>query len=295
MTARYHVNPKTGEPGRCRAVATCPFGDLDSDHYGSQSEARQAFEERMAQSGVTHEPTISFEGSLTRSAAKELQRTLQVLTEAWDSSTAAGDHWSPHNPAQGQCAVSALLVQDLYGGELLRTVNEGESHYWNRLPDGTEIDLTRSQFTKWEPEEILVRERSYLLGSESTVARYGQLKDRASELLKPTPESWAVRYELRHSGVELRLNHSHGGYTVLHGIRVPKDSQKKGLGTAIMEDLVEEADRQGWSLALTPSTDWGASSVSRLKNFYRRFGFLENKGRNRDLTTMESMLRPAKS
>lgn len=50
--ARFHIN-NSGDAGLCRAVAgNCPFGD-DSEHYGSQEEAREAYEERMAKSSFT--------------------------------------------------------------------------------------------------------------------------------------------------------------------------------------------------------------------------------------------------
>jgi hypothetical protein len=64
--------------------------------------------------------------------------------------------WSPETPARGQCAVTALIVQDLLGGDLLLAevlYADGSRqgvHYWNRLPDGTELDLTREQFTASE-------------------------------------------------------------------------------------------------------------------------------------------------
>lgn len=41
----YHVNPATGEPGKCRATKKpCPYGG-DDVHYTSKEAARQAFEE----------------------------------------------------------------------------------------------------------------------------------------------------------------------------------------------------------------------------------------------------------
>jgi hypothetical protein len=49
-----------------------------------------------------------------------------------------------------------LTVHDLLGGELLiaevlRTDGSRQGvHYWNLLPDGTEIDLTREQFASNE-------------------------------------------------------------------------------------------------------------------------------------------------
>jgi hypothetical protein len=65
------------------------------------------------------------------------------------------------SPARGQCGTTALVVQDLLGGDLIvadllfagRT--EGV-HYWNRLPDGREVDLTRDQFAE---SEVLVNPR----------------------------------------------------------------------------------------------------------------------------------------
>lgn len=64
--------------------------------------------------------------------------------------------WSENNPAKGQCSVTALVLNDLVGGELLlaEVHNPDGSrqgvHYWNRLPGGQQIDLTREQFRAGE-------------------------------------------------------------------------------------------------------------------------------------------------
>ena len=62
--------------------------------------------------------------------------------------------WSPHNRPWGQCAVTALVVQDRFGGELLRARVDGVSHYWNRLPDGSELDLTRERVRQLEGQAL---------------------------------------------------------------------------------------------------------------------------------------------
>jgi len=54
--------------------------------------------------------------------------------------------------------MTALVVQDGLGGDLiLAEVHVGGTqighHYWNRLPDGTDLDLTADQF---RPEEEVV-------------------------------------------------------------------------------------------------------------------------------------------
>jgi len=54
--------------------------------------------------------------------------------------------------------MTALVVQDILGGDLILAevhisgVKDG-NHYWNRLPGGTEVDLTRDQFV---PGEVIV-------------------------------------------------------------------------------------------------------------------------------------------
>lgn len=64
--------------------------------------------------------------------------------------------WSPADPARGQCGMTALVVQDLLGGDLLiAEVRHADGtrqgvHYWNRLCGGIELDLTRAQFTRGE-------------------------------------------------------------------------------------------------------------------------------------------------
>lgn len=65
------------------------------------------------------------------------------------------DDWSA-DPSRGQCGSTALVIHDLLGGELLiaEVVRSDGSrqgvHYWNLLPDGTELDLTREQFAAGE-------------------------------------------------------------------------------------------------------------------------------------------------
>lgn len=83
------------------------------------------------------------------------------------------------------------------------------------------------------------------------------------------------------------------GYT-LSKIEVPKSERSGGVGTAIMRDLTQMADQQGAVLKLSPSGDFGGS-VSRLKDFYKRFGFTPNKGRNADYAISESMYRNPKT
>lgn len=105
----------------------------------------------------------------------------QRLAACWDAETSASpEEWSEVNPSRGQCAITAMIVQDIFGGDLLRTTVNGESHYYNRLPGGEVIDLTFDQFpdgSAYDAEPI-VRDRDYVGSSESTMRRYTLLTQR---------------------------------------------------------------------------------------------------------------------
>jgi hypothetical protein len=88
-----------------------------------------------------------------------LQDVEQIVRQAWDADTCDPDDspWDPGNPSRGQCGVTALVLNDLLGGEvILGEVQVGGQrtgyHYWNRLGTGIDVDLTREQFG---PEEIV--------------------------------------------------------------------------------------------------------------------------------------------
>jgi predicted GNAT family acetyltransferase len=77
----------------------------------------------------------------------------------------------------------------------------------------------------------------------------------------------------------------------LSKIIVPKEKRGSGIGSKFMQDLTSHADKKGKRIVLSPSKDFGASSVDRLKAFYKNHGFVENKGKNKDFSISHSMYR----
>ncbi|MEU3880216.1 MULTISPECIES: YunG family protein [Streptomyces] len=85
----------------------------------------------------------------------------QAVRSSWSAETCTPeyrDRWTPDNPARDQCGVTAMVLNDLLGGELVRGEVHVDGvrtdfHWWNRLGAGVEVDLTREQFG---PEESVV-------------------------------------------------------------------------------------------------------------------------------------------
>ena len=65
----------------------------------------------------------------------------------------------------------------------------------------------------------------------------------------------------------------------------------KGYGHYYMMRMIKWADEYDFTLALTPAIGMGATSRPRLLKFYKKFDFIYNKGKDRDLSHTEDMYR----
>lgn len=126
------------------------------------------------------------------------------------------------------------------------------------------------------------------------MAGVGKMKGKA-DLLKEARKFKSANdlMKAKHPNIDFSIYEKDNEIT-LSKIVVPKEVRGNGAGTKAMEDLITYADIKGKRILLTPSKDYGASSVSRLTDFYKRFGFIENKGKGRDFSTRESMIREPK-
>jgi hypothetical protein len=126
----------------------------------------------------------------------------RALRASWAADTCSPDdlqreEWRADNPAWGHCDISALLVHDLFGGDLLvgEVHLDGEQHgfhWWNALPSGIQIDMTSEQFLRGQqvtgarvvtrpPGPLPRRWEEYLL-----------LRERVARHLGPLPEPDAM-------------------------------------------------------------------------------------------------------
>lgn len=127
-----------------------------------------------------------------RPAAPDAVRSITLgdleaaIRSSWERETSDDpDEWSEDNPARGQCAVTALLVRDLLGGEILianvlRDGDRVDRHAWNRLESGVSIDLTRSQFRNGEEYEEPVVGEPLLVSRDRYELLAGRVRARLS-------------------------------------------------------------------------------------------------------------------
>ncbi|WP_329181572.1 YunG family protein [Streptomyces sp. NBC_01477] len=123
----------------------------------------------------------------------DLDRALRASWAADTCSPDDQDEWRPENPAWGHCDISALLVHDLFGGDLMlgEVQLAGEQHgfhWWNALPSGIQLDVTLEQFRRGQrvtaarvvarpPGPLPRRWDDYLLLRERVARHLGPLPD----------------------------------------------------------------------------------------------------------------------
>ncbi len=113
-----------------------------------------------------------------------------ILLKSWDKETAYPtskiDYIKDNDPTYGQCSITAIIVNDMFGGTIHKIkIEGGGTHYFNKI-DGHYIDLTKDQFDlynidiKYEPNEEVTKENC--INDESTLNRYNLLKQNIKKL-----------------------------------------------------------------------------------------------------------------
>ena len=109
-----------------------------------------------------------------------------LLLRCWSSQTSS--LWSAESPSRGQCGVTALVLQDHFGGEILKTRVGTAWHFYNRL-GGVGVDATADQFP--EPIHYLdlpaSREEAF---ADTNEAQYAELSRRFAACLERSREAY---------------------------------------------------------------------------------------------------------
>lgn len=101
-----------------------------------------------------------------------IERLHSILPECW--SIHSSSKWTRENPARGQCSVTALVIQDIFGGEIYKTPTSEGWHFYNKINEQY-YDLTASQFSK-EIEYLHVPSSRQEAFSDTNEKQYSYLR-----------------------------------------------------------------------------------------------------------------------
>ena len=87
------------------------------------------------------------------------------------------NEWNDNNKCFGMCAITSLVVNDYFSGDICKIQVDGISHYFNLIEDKI-IDLTSRQFNqKIDYKDYQIIDREKIL-TDDTKHRYNVVKER---------------------------------------------------------------------------------------------------------------------
>lgn len=116
------------------------------------------------------------------------------------------------------------------------------------------------------------------------------------EANQPKPdahEKISSAWQRKYPGMKAHLTQHHSNTLKVHSLEVPKELRRRGIGSRFMKGVGNYADKQKQRTVLSPSADKGYKK--KLDTFYRSFGFKPNKGRNKDYSISDTMIREPKN
>ncbi|HDV8359540.1 hypothetical protein FC695_06610 [Bacillus cereus] len=108
------------------------------------------------------------------------KRIYGALIKSWSIETSS--KWKIENPAKGQCGVTALVVQDICGGEIKKTKIGEVWHFYNCI-GGERFDFTEDQFNE-KPNYLDVESNREEAFADTNEKQYSILKGKITKELK---------------------------------------------------------------------------------------------------------------
>jgi len=142
--------------------------------------------------GQEYGDSIVRKSSNKKNKINTLNELFEILLKAWIRETAYPscqndlEYNKANDPTYGQCAITAMLVYDMFGGTIHKIKVSGGTHYFNKI-NGHYIDLTRDQFdlynlpVEYEPNQEIPRE--YCGKNADTLKRFNLMKERITEII----------------------------------------------------------------------------------------------------------------
>ena len=300
-------------------IADAQLATMDAERLAAQAAADQALAQQSAGDEgfrLIQEATAALEDAGGQMTMGDAMRTLGVAFGFKPDATAA--KLTPEQTARGNLLAAALRVRGKTLADLIRDAGaarpdpvattaaagaavENEAELEKLTADAfrlealvNDIRAGRGDLSEMEQAAALASEVGPALDSLGLnqdrladiraaveFAQDGQTLNQGS--IQSVEQTWESL------GVEGSISERNGVVTVSKVV-VPEAKRGQGTGTKAMQALVDYAETTGQYIALSPSADFGGSPA-RLREFYKRFGFKENKGKGRTQSVSETMLR----
>lgn len=201
------------------------------------------------------------------------------------------------DPQHRRKGVGSLLLKELHHRHKKELGLTGKIHYGYSTEDGAKLLASKKVPFGKKPKPYQNPYKRYIEADEWLD------KERRHERMQWFTHLLGSKLQKKHGAMNVTLaqpNHQKPRNVHLDTLVVPRGSRKRGVGSAILKDLNKHADRHKLLLTLTladRNKEWGTTSSNRLRKFYGRSGWKNNRGRNKrfEISAFADMYREPKS
>jgi GNAT superfamily N-acetyltransferase len=184
------------------------------------------------------------------------------------------------------------IVGDAFRGEIVQQNNESLSDDKVMLQAQKEADSITLKYNgkgqhlapNGKPSN-LTEQQAKIVRTEAFKNWFGDWESNATASLDV--KDFSKYLQNKYDGLTTLFLSESNGVISIDMIEVDSAMRKGGIGTSVMNDILLYADINGKEISLIPALKddrKGTTSRNRLVDFYKRFGFVENTGRNKDFS-----------
>lgn len=187
---------------------------------------------------------------------------------------------------------TAIVDNQLYGVKIdIKKTGQGDRFYVHRLniiKEGT--SNSESIF-----RDDTIRNNKIPSSTNSIAQKIQSVKNetKQSKTQKSIRSLEDIKAKYKNQTDQLNIFENKDNTISINNLVVKQNLRNKGIGQNILNDIIDYADKNGKTITLTPTSQY--LTKNRLTNWYKKNGFVENKGRNTDYSISDTMYRLPKN
>ena len=175
---------------------------------------------------------------------------------------------------------------------------DGETHFrvqrlYKITEEGssTTVVPTKKSATRFTVEPASTK--NSISQNNKTVKTDIEQKRNKSKIQKEIKTLEDIKAKYKNQTDQLNIFENKDNTISINNLVVKKNLRNKGIGQNILNDIMNYADKNNKTITLTPTSEY--LTKSKLTNWYKRNGFVENKGKNTDFSISDTMYRLPKN
>ena len=195
--------------------------------------------------------------------------------------------------AYGRNNYDKFMQDNINNGKLLYDIDRGVIKKVTRAR--LQLPRTSNSTTKTNGSISTnsIARNSKNVNSNTTSSTSKSMQNNKNNTTKTINSLNAIKTKYANQTDQLNIFENKDNTISINNIVVKQNLRNKGIGQSILNDIIDYADKTNKTITLTPTSEY--LTKNKLINWYKRNGFVENKGKNTDFSISDTMYKLPKN